>query len=332
MNIGHQDVYQQAYYQALHGFSRRMETELTILLYHGVYDGSVSGIINYNGKHVPVARFRSDMRYINQHCTVLSMDEVVEIGISGEPWPKKSVAVTFDDGFANNHSLAAYVLADVGVPATFYVCPGMMDTTHMFWVDQLEDCLNRSARESINITLDGVARTYNLKDLTHRIAALENIKTVCKRVPVAEKTRILKQVEEATEIEPSPDSWPHYRPASWQQIRDLADNPLFIVGGHSLYHDILALQGRERACLDICTSLRLLEYQLDRPIRHYSYPEGQTHHYNDEVIAALRAEGVICSPSAIVGMNQANLDLFHLRRVMVGFYGLPLPHLDPMLK
>ena len=32
-----------------------------------------------------------------------------------------------------------------------------------------------------------------------------------------------------------------------------------------------------------------------------------------------------CSPSAVCGLNAPGADLFHLRRVMVGFLGMPFP-------
>ncbi len=46
--------------------------------------------------------------------------------------PVKSTApapclLTFDDGFAGNHELAASVLAKYGVKAVFFVCPGLVD-------------------------------------------------------------------------------------------------------------------------------------------------------------------------------------------------------------
>jgi hypothetical protein len=76
---------------------------------------------------------------------------------------------------------------------------------------------------------------------------------------------------------------------------------------------------------DLELTLGLLAYNLKLPIRHFSYPEGQPHHYTDAAIAHLKALGVICSPSAVCGLNAPGADLFHLRRVMVGFLGIPFP-------
>ena len=58
---------------------------------------------------------------------------------------------------------------------------------------------------------------------------------------------------------------------------------------------------------------------------HYSYPEGQSDHYNDDVINILRDNGVKCCPSAVHGINSEEDDLFHLKRIMVGFGEIEFP-------
>ncbi len=105
----------------------------------------------------------------------------------------------------------------------------------------------------------------------------------------------------------------------------MAANPLFTIGGHSLYHDILSELPVTRMQADIRISLDLLTYHLDLSIRHYSYPEGQASHFNDEVIACIKSHGIICCPSAINGTNCEKTDLFHLKRSMVGFMGNQFP-------
>ena len=114
---------------------------------------------------------------------------------------------------------------------------------------------------------------------------------------------------------------------NWQELKAMNASDLFIIGGHSLYHNILSMISPfEKLALDIDTSLALLKYHLDQEITHYSYPEGQAIHYNQTVIDYLKQQGIICCPSAIDGTNpQDSLDLFHLKRVMVGFMGREFP-------
>ncbi len=305
-------------------FGDRTERELTILLYHGVTNSPSAGIENYSGKHIPADDFAHQMQTIRRHCTVLSMDDIVELTLSGKPFPARAVAVSFDDGFANNCTVAAPILDDLKVPAVFYISSGIVNTTLMFWVDELEACLNLTQASNIALALD-TPRTFSLAAREDRIAALETIKQFCKRSPSAVKNRVLAELKTATGVAPAVEQADNYRKITWDQMRTMAENPLFTLGGHSLYHDILSELPPEQMMRDVNLSIDLLNYHLDRPIEHYSYPEGQAHHYNDAVIDVLKQRGIVCSPSAIHGLNSAGTDLFHLKRVMVGFLNCPFP-------
>ncbi len=319
-------LYRSAYYQTLNGFSWRWKQELTILLYHGVTNSVSQGIENYSNKHVPVTDFRRDMSWISKHCTVLGMDEVTELVKNGDPLPPRAVAITFDDGFANNHSVAASVLDEYSIPATFYISAGIVNTDMMFWVDALEDCINLTKAPSIDVTIDSEQQSFDLTNQPAKISALETIKRWCKQVDTLTKDDRLAQVMRVTGIIPDCSHADNYKKISWKQVRELADHQQFIIGGHSLYHDILASQTLRREESDIKLCQALLSHVLERPITHFSYPEGQQNHYRPETIKILKEVGVVCSPSAICGLNTIDdLDPFHLKRIMVGFYGIPLP-------
>ena len=106
----------------------------------------------------------------------------------------------------------------------------------------------------------------------------------------------------------------------------MGSNSLFTIGGHSLYHDILSLLPFEKMKKNIDLSIQLLEYNLNQPIAHYSYPEGQPNHYNADVIHILKKKKIKCCPSAISGINKISEDLFHMKRIMVGFNGAEFPY------
>lgn len=321
----------EAYLSALAGFPARIKNELTILLYHGVTDSVSTGIENASGKHIHVDAFRDQMQFIKQNCNVLSMDDVVALTENGEAFPPRAVAVTFDDGFKNNHALAAPVLDELQVSATFYITAGIVDTKLMFWVDDLEDCLNLSQAEDIRILLDGAEKLFSLRSDAEKLAALAEIKGYCKRAASADKDRVLRDVATATGIVPDVGHARNYEKISWDELREMDANPLFIIAGHSLYHDILSAQPVAEMQAAVRLSLGLLSYNLGHSVTHFSYPEGQAHHYSEKVIQTLKDEGVVCSPSAITGLNPVGSDLFHLKRIMVGFDELPFPYHDPRL-
>ena len=298
---------------------------LLILLYHGVTNGGSVGIENFSGKHIQTEEFQRQMGIVAQTCVPLSMDDIVEIHRSGEEYPPRAVAVTFDDGFFNNHSNAAPILDDFKVPATFYVCAGMISSKKMFWVDELEDCFNRSLKTEVTIKLDDCPILFPLVDKQSRLLALQEVKSFCKLSDLGTRNQVLTAVREETAVTPTCDASPNYRKATWEQLEEMANNNLFTIGGHTLYHDIMTSVPTVSMEKDVKQTLRLLDIKLDQKTNHFSYPEGQEEHFNSKVIDTLKANGVVCSPTALPGVNPIEIDLFNLRRIMPLFMGNRFP-------
>ena len=306
--------------------SEELNSHLTILLYHGVSNSKSIGIENFSGKHIDANEFQRQMLFIKENCNILSLDTIVEIKNNNEEWPSNSVAVTFDDGFKNNHTTAAPILKKLNIPATFYVCSGMIETNKMFWVEKIEDCINLSENKEIKIFLEEQT-LFELNTRNKKINAVRRIKEFCKRVDVSTKEEVLSSLENQTGIKPKSSSTENYQMMNWNELKSLNNDALFTIGGHTLYHDIMSAHvDEEKMFKDIELSIGLLEFNLNEKITHFSYPEGQENHYNQKVIDKLKDSGVVCSPSAIHGLNNHNNDLFNLYRIMPGFMGTPFPY------
>ena len=95
------------------------EPGLTILIYHRVGGGSGSAV------DVPVPLFREQMQWLAANTTVVSLDDAVPR--LGDPAAGPAVVVTFDDGTSDWVDHAMPVLAEAGVPATFYVATSFVE-------------------------------------------------------------------------------------------------------------------------------------------------------------------------------------------------------------
>ena len=111
---------------------------------------------------------------------------------------------------------------------------------------------------------------------------------------------------------------------TWSELYNLKKNKLFTIGGHTLSHEIMTSQNIKKMKTDVETTLSLLDCNLNQKTKHFSYPEGQNHHYNNNVISLLIENGIVCSPSAIDGTNFKE-DLFNLKRIMPNFMGREFP-------
>lgn len=318
------------YQQKLKDFQKRKNNELTILLYHGVTNSISKGIENHAGKHMEEKNFAKQMKYIRNKCSPISIDEYLFYCENKTDLPPNSVVVSFDDGFKNNYSVAAPILDEFQIPAVFYISSGVVNTNMMFWVDVLEDCINLTKKPYINVYLNEKVEFF-IDTYEQKIAALNSIKAYCKTRPYFDTRRVLEDIQVATGITPQVDHAENYKKITWDELKVMNDNSLFVIGGHSLYHNILSQLDANMLDKEIRSSLDLLEINLQTSIYHYSYPEGQKNHYNSSVINVLKKYGVVCSPSAVPGLNPIDTDPFHLKRIMVGFSELPFPYLDTSL-
>ncbi|MEO5330880.1 MAG: polysaccharide deacetylase family protein [Magnetococcus sp. YQC-5] len=249
----------------------------------------------------------------------------MEICQSGMPYPPYSVVISFDDGFRNNFTQAAPILDELSIPAVFYVASGMIGTERMFWVDHIEDCINLTQVDHLEIGLGTEKKRIPLESSEAKIQAVNLIKTFCKNVAITQRDDVLRELQIQSKVTPSVEHAENYQVMNWSEVVALNNHSLFTVGGHSLYHDILSQLPEKQMMNDIDLSLDLLKNYLNCQIFHYSYPEGQVQHYNNSIISFLKSRGIRCCPSAVHGTNPQGMDLFHLRRIMVGFHGVSFP-------
>src|SRR5205807_9682080 len=99
---------------------------MAVLLFHRVTDA-----VPEDGLTVSVARFRRLCRRLARSFHVVGLAEVYETVRQGRPPPPRVVAVTFDDCYKDNLQ-AARVLAEHGLPATFFLPTGFVGTDHVF--------------------------------------------------------------------------------------------------------------------------------------------------------------------------------------------------------
>lgn len=297
------------------------EDSLAIFLFHGVVEEHVHGIRNYTRKHLHKDFFASCLAELNRSGRSLGMDDVVEHCRAGEPFPPNSFAVTFDDGFENNFSIAAPMLGDACIPTTFYVTTGFVDANAMSWIDRIEYAVEQALvqRGSATLRLSSANAPIHIGSVPEAMGALDMLRAEVKRAPDLDVERLVASIFEQCRITPiTASDDPLDRKMSWQQVAALQASPDFLVGGHTHTHAIMSFLSPADLEAEIDTSLGLLREKAGVSSRHYSYPEGLAHCYNSIVIDQLERRGVVCCPTAIEGTNTAETGLFHLRRIMVG--------------
>ena len=295
---------------------RLEEDRLAVFLFHGVVEKSTYQIRNYTNKHLPKDTFAGVIRELCSKGYPLSMEEAIWHQKNHKPFPPRAFAVTFDDGFENNFTIAAPILAEANVPALFYVTTGFIEYNSMSWIDRIEYCLE--IHSGGELKLPWSEGMHQFQSPADKIRLLEEIRLNVKNDPDINVESLVDSIFVQCQIEPVVQSKdPLDKKMSWQQVRELNESPNFMVGGHSHTHAVMSFLSRDDLEFEIATSLGLLQDRAGVMPRHYSYPEGLAHCYSPEVIEALKNHGVICCPTAIDGVNMFFDDLFELKRIML---------------
>lgn len=300
----------------MEGVDRLTTDGLAIFLFHGVVRESSYDVRNYTGKHMARDRFYRIVEGLKHAGSALSMDDVVEHCGSGKPFPPRAFAVTFDDGFENNFSIAAPILKEFSIPATFYVTTGFVEHNAMSWIDRIEYCLEVVASGVLQLSWDECPHSFATAD--EKIRVLQLIRDRVKTDPKIDPDEVVEMVcAQCGVAEVRHSAEPIDQKMSWEQVARLADGDLLTIGGHSHTHKTLSFLSAEELESEIAASIDLIHKNLGLRLRHYSYPEGLEHCYSDQVIEVLREKGVVCCPTAVDGINGSPSDLFRLRRIMI---------------
>jgi len=110
-----------------------------IMMYHNVED-----LYHQEGNYVSPQFFEKHMKYLkDNNYNVLSLDELVSLTQSGKSIKKKSVAISFDDGYRNNYDYAFEILKKYNFPAIIFVPSDSMHAEDRLSVEQIRE-MNQS--------------------------------------------------------------------------------------------------------------------------------------------------------------------------------------------
>ena len=297
----------------------------TILLYHGVTSGVYNGLQNYSGKHVHKCVFEEQISTVASTCKPVSFKTLVEILKSGEDLSPKTVAVTFDDCFENVFACACPILKKYNIPATMFVTTGFVNTNRIIWADLLEIIIGNCRHDEFVFDDLENPKKYPLRTYAEKKHAVREIKSHLKSISEEKKDKIMSNLIKDIDINLLMSETDLYKNLTWAQVKNIDWDPLFEIGSHTINHRVLSLMPADEAEKEIVGSKHVLEKELGHAIDLFSYPEGQEDHYNDAIIEILKNNGFRSSPSAIYGTNAPGEDPFHLKRIMVGFNGIPFP-------
>ena len=233
-----------------------------ILMYHGTPQ-----------RHA--ARLARQLRAIAFFFDVVPLEELGAMRGRRKGHARKRVALTFDDGLRSNVHVAYPVLRALGLRATFFVCPGLVEHERWLWNHEARQRLFSLPREALAELAAGVGAPQDAAAFVQWMKTLR----------FGERRCVEEAIRDASPgFRPSPAQREAFDVAGWDELRKL-DPSVVTMGSHSLTHPILASLSADEMDAELRESRAALERELGRPAVLFCYPNGDL---NDAALHAAR--------------------------------------------
>lgn len=250
------------------------------------------------------------LRWLQRTANIVALDAALDALHAGRGLPPRAVAVTFDDGYRDNLALAVPILHRLRIPATIFLVPGFLSGRDHAWWERLGWAVTRARAPALDV--DGERLPLGTTD--ERRAALAAVEQAVKRLDHAARRSAVEDVVAA--LDPAGSYQHDALFLDWDGARSLVRAGISI-GSHTMRHAILARESDQAQHEDLLQSRRLLESELDTPVRTLAYPNGQPDDYDANTVAAAGAAGYSHAFAAFGCTSCARTPHYDMRRRMV---------------
>jgi len=285
----------------LKGVRKLARAEVRVLAYHRVLAIGDGADFEFDPALVSASpeRFREQMAMVRRRFSPISCADLIAALDEGREIPRDAVIVTFDDGYDDNYRIAFPILRELGMPATFFVSTGHIDSGLPYAYDWL-----------VHMICVATAPTLDVAKVDMHVALPP---TVRERHAVAadllDRMKWLDDADQSAIILGLQREWsmprarhPDCQPMTWAELREMQAGGMDI-GSHGVHHRMLARLPKAEMAAEIRASQEALTRELGPAPRTLSYPVGGPNAYNEDVIASARENGFRAAFNYISGSN-----------------------------
>jgi peptidoglycan/xylan/chitin deacetylase (PgdA/CDA1 family) len=281
-----------------------MSDRLLVLGWH-----NVTGTYGFPSRPGAAQRgFAQQMKILARTAKVLPLQQALASLHAGERLPARAVALSFDDGYRDNLTIAAPILERLKLPATFFLVPRLLSGEVDAWWETIGwaiECSSRSALqwEDVQVTLgDRGSRQTAYSQLVRRLK---------RRDQAAREQSMAELIERLQPTGQAPDLF-----MDWDGAHELVARG-FDIQAHTCSHPVLALESRERQRRELSDSRQELEAKLGVAVSTIAYPHGGPQDYSAETLAAAEQAGYRWGVTTREGFANGSMTPLEVRRCVV---------------
>ncbi|MGK5173596.1 polysaccharide deacetylase family protein [Geodermatophilus sp. CPCC 205761] len=232
------------------------------------------------GQAVRPATFAGHVELLAREHPVVPLGELVD-AVPQRAYRDGTVAITFDDGYADNLTHALPIAA--GVPVTLFVTVDPVRNGGQYWWDGIAH-LEPGPRGELHARLKGL--------------------------PDADRKRQLVTLSRTDDVDRG-------RPLTVDELSELASLPGVEIGAHTLSHPSLALLPAVEQERELAGARAQLEELLDRPVTLLAYPFGKPGDVSEVTASLARRAGYRAAFTTVPTSVVPTSPLFALPRLTV---------------
>jgi peptidoglycan/xylan/chitin deacetylase (PgdA/CDA1 family) len=302
-----------------------------VLLYHRVADlESDPQLLAVKPQH-----FTEHLEIVKRKCSPISLKELVG-GLKEKTLPKHPMAITFDDGYADNLANAQPLLRRYGIPATVFVTTGYVGSSREFWWDEIERLILEPAFLPERLQLDKLNggglmwelgrqdshnadayRCWNVQlseNPTPRHSLYRSLCELLRPLPEQIRVDVLEYIQKWAGAESAGRST--HLPLTSEELARL-DPELIEIGAHTCTHALLSTLSKAEQKEEVQGSKKVLEEILGHAVSSFAYPFGGRMDYNAETVGVVRQAGFELACANSPGTVWRRSDCFQLPRLLV---------------
>ncbi len=276
---------------------------LSILIFHRVHAQADGIFLN----EPDAKRFEHLMRFVASAFRVMPLREAI-CRLEEGTLPSSALAITFDDGYADNAEVALPILQRCGLTACFFVSTGFLDGGRM-WNDSVIECVRGCPYLEIDLDDFGLGK-YPLAHPAERRRAIDALLRRIKYLNLVERDTACARLQRLCGVPHLPTDLMMRS----EQICALHRSGMEI-GAHTVNHPILTAITLPEAEREIVEGRARLESIIDAPVDLFAYPNGKpAKDYDYSHVSLVRRLGFRGAVSTAAGAGRSGDDLFQLPR------------------
>lgn len=294
-------------------------SQIVIINYHRIQpDEGLSAVVFDDGVFGPSQdAFDQQVRWLRQNFEILAESDLLSL-IRTPRFKGRYAAITFDDGYRDNYTLAYPVLKANSTPATYFICPDIIDSRRVGWWDVIAYLVKKTTRRSIVIGGNEMEVEGRKPEVIGRLLDQMKLRKA------SETAGLLEDISRACEVALPDAQLQSGQFMTWEEIQEVSENGIAI-GSHTYTHRVLATLDEQSQREELRESKQALESRLGNVVRTLAYPAGGYAHFTPATMRIAGECGYEAAFSFHTGANYpASINRYNLKRIAC------TSHLDPM--